>query len=674
MKTTPIERQYSGVIQLEMLRRGMKVTIPVAVVFALIDMAMGMPALGVVEGVAAVLMGALLVATIKLPERVAVIAHLVLLCTFLIFLAVLITGGLTDQGFIWSPGFPFVACFLVGARRGALWSAVYAVIMAAVMLFDWQAFGVHQYTLSEAGYITTAYTVFAFLAYFMNAAQQRSMGENLRLHAAIDQVSDPVYINDQSGRMIFANAAYASNYGSLSLNATGDISSLRRNGVSGEATEELDDSIRRGIAWTGELEVETLNGMRRIRRVVSPIRGVDQHCSVNIDHDITDESERKERQEHAQRLHGLGVLAGGIAHDFNNILTAIMGNAALASIKVPESAPARKFLANIELSSQRAAELCQQMLAYAGKGRFVISEVDLSQLVREMGTLMEVSMHKHVRLSYNLSEQLPAVNVDAAQIQQVVLNLITNANEAIGNAHGEVVLSSGVMDADSAYLESSLSDEKLQEGHYAYIEVVDNGCGMDAKTINKVFEPFFTTKFTGRGLGMSAVLGIVRSHQGALIVQSEPGQGSSFRVLLPVSDSIAVKSKDVGGSIDGVMHGTVLLVDDEPNILEITAIMLAELGLDTLTAHDGLQALEMYRKHLQEIDLVVLDMTMPKMGGAECYRELKRINPDVSVVIASGYDEGETTSQFSGDSLVVFIQKPYSMKTLTETMQAALVV
>ena len=379
---------------------------------------------------------------------------------------------------------------------------------------------------------------------------------------------------------------------------------------------------------------------------------------------------QQEKMEHVQRLESLGILAGGIAHDFNNILTAVMGNAALAGRNIDEISPAREFLSRIETSTQRASDLCKQMLAYSGKGKFVVQAVNLSHLVEEMTRLMEVSIEKNVVIKYHLAENLPAVEADAAQLQQIILNLITNANEAIGSKSGVISFATGVMHADRSYLSQTITDQELPEGRYVFIEVSDTGCGMDATVMHKIFDPFFTTKFTGRGLGMSAVLGIVRGHQGALRIYSEVGKGTTFKVLLPVS-SQDYAQQQARQTDTKYWHsgGTVLVVDDEETVREVATMLLEEMGFKTLSAVDGLDALQLYRKHQSEIVVVLLDMTMPKLDGKECFRELRRINSDVKVILSSGYNEQDATSRFVGQGLAGFLQKPYSPEALHEKIR-----
>jgi len=378
--------------------------------------------------------------------------------------------------------------------------------------------------------------------------------------------------------------------------------------------------------------------------------------------------------EHMQRLESLGVLAGGIAHDFNNILTAILGNAAMAGRKaLVDPLSTQGYLSKIVDSSERASDLCKQMLAYSGKGEFVLQSIDLSEMVGEITNLLEISISKSVIIKYHLTEQLPSVEADIAQIQQVIMNLIINASDAIADKSGVISISTGVMHADRDYLSSTSLDDTLPEGRYVYLEVSDTGSGMDQDTQAKIFEPFFTTKFTGRGLGMSAVLGIVRGHHGAIKLYSEVGRGTTFKVLLPMSDQPVEHLLPADPLVESWhASGTALIVDDEETIREIAGVMLEEMGFATLAAEDGVDGVKIYREHQKNIVVVLMDMTMPKMDGKSCFTELKRINNDVKVVLSSGYNEQEAISRFAGQGLAGFIQKPYTPEALQEKLQQVL--
>ena len=374
--------------------------------------------------------------------------------------------------------------------------------------------------------------------------------------------------------------------------------------------------------------------------------------------------------QHTQKLESLGVLAGGIAHDFNNILTGILGNADLALMKLTPESPVWMNIKDILQGSYNASELCLQMLAYSGKGRFELRPVDIRESVREIAHLMEVSISKKVAMRIEFPDHLPAIYGDAVQVRQVIMNLIMNASEAIGDEQGVIIISAGTGYCTRDYFAGTYLDDNLPEGDYVFLQVSDTGSGMDETTRARIFEPFFTTKFTGRGLGLAAVLGIVRGHQGAIKITSEPGKGSTFRVVFPVSDVVhapAGARPDRSGQWRG--SGTLLLVDDEDSVLTVGKRMLAELGFMVLTASNGREAVEVFTDNKGSISCVILDLTMPQMNGVETFRALKRIKPDAHVVISSGYSEHEISERFTGHHISGFVQKPYRLKELAAILK-----
>ena len=393
---------------------------------------------------------------------------------------------------------------------------------------------------------------------------------------------------------------------------------------------------------------------------------------------ITDISERKQAEQerlrleklffHAQKFESLGVLAGGIAHDFNNILMAILGNAELARMRIGDESSAASNLNEIEKAATRAADLTKQMLAYSGKGRFMVEDLDMNRLLEKMVTLLQVSLPKKVTLRLDRYQPLPTVSADASQMQQIVMNLVINASEAMEDEGGVVTISTGSIECNQGYLTEVWLDETVSEGIYVYLEVADTGCGMDQGTMTKMFDPFFTTKFTGRGLGMAAVQGIVKGHKGAIKVSSELGKGTTFRILLPASGILAELPPLPHGNPNSNTgqwqgSGTVLLVDDEETVRGIGVEMLKLLGFTPITAVDGLDAIRTF-KDLPDIAFVILDLTMPCMGGEQCFRELRELDPEIKVILSSGYNEKEVTGKFAGKGLSGFIQKPYNLSEL----------
>ena len=385
-----------------------------------------------------------------------------------------------------------------------------------------------------------------------------------------------------------------------------------------------------------------------------------------------------QKLEHTQRLESLGVLAGGIAHDFNNLLTTIMGNNDMARRKLhSDNDDIKTNLQRIHSACQHAATLCNQMLAYSGKGRFLVKSLHPSGLVREIARLMEVSIHKNTTIHYQLEEQLPIIQGDPAQLQQVVLNLITNASEAIESDLGEITITTGVIQATAEQLASSRTRDSLAAGDYVHITISDNGCGMDKVTLDKIFDPFFTTKLTGRGLGMSAILGIIRSHHGAILIDSTPGKGTTFQILLPASNTTPHAISDESpenftAESNSQQQQCILVVDDEIDIREVTCTILEDIGYQSIPAANGMEAIELYRQHQNDIHAVLLDMTMPKMNGRACFAELTAINPDVRVILCSGYAEQELHEQFFEKTPASFLQKPYTPDTLLQHIQQCL--
>ena len=373
-----------------------------------------------------------------------------------------------------------------------------------------------------------------------------------------------------------------------------------------------------------------------------------------------------------QKLESLGVLAGGIAHDFNNLLTGVLGNASLAAAEIPAGSEAHGFLMQIEKAASRAADLCRQMLAYSGKGRFDVRAVDLNALIRETMNLLGISISKRARLEFQFAPTLPAVLADATQLRQIVMNLVINASEAIGDRDGIVRVSTGTAILSAEELAAANASPDAKEGNHVWFEVSDTGCGMEPDVLKRIFDPFFTTKFTGRGLGLAAVLGIVRGHRGALTVTSSKGEGTCFRVLLPASKNIADADPQGGQPAEEWKgSGTVLVVDDEDTVRNVTTRLLAFLGFQTVTAKDGREAVDMFPT-LGELRFVLLDLTMPRMDGEQTLRELRKLQPDLRVLIMSGFSPQDVATRFENDRLIDFIQKPFNLAQTREKIRLLL--
>ena len=396
----------------------------------------------------------------------------------------------------------------------------------------------------------------------------------------------------------------------------------------------------------------------------------DKPATLTFMIDITERKQAEQTMVRLQKLESLSVLAGGIAHDFNNLLMGILGYSELAKAELGPESPARNSVERIEESALLAADITKQMLAYSGKGKFVIEPINLSRLIEEMTHLLEAVVSKKSVLKFNMERELPAVDADATQLRQVALNLVTNASEAIGDRSGVINVTTGIMECDADYLVGTYLKEEMEAGIYSYLEVSDTGCGMDEETRAKIFDPFFTTKFAGRGLGLAAVLGIIRGHKGAVKVDSTPGRGSTFRLLFPISTGTAKEKVDTEEHpVYSRISGTILVVDDEESIRALARLVLERSGVKVLTAEDGRKGVEIFRKHQDEISVVLLDMTMPHMGGEEAFDEIRKIRKDVRVILSSGYNEQQVTSNFAGKGLAGFIQKPYRPSELIEKLR-----
>ncbi len=387
-----------------------------------------------------------------------------------------------------------------------------------------------------------------------------------------------------------------------------------------------------------------------------------------------EERSRLEAQvQYTQKLESLGILAGGIAHDFNSLLVGILGNADLALLEMPDTAPLRPSIAHIKVAAQRAAQLTAQMLAYSGRAHRTVEDHDLNTLVEEMRTLLETAVSKSVCLEVDLARPLPGVRADSAQLQQVVMNLVVNASEALGEEGGVVSIRTSATGDDYGEGVRDADGHDVAPGRYIVLEVSDSGAGIDEETQARIFEPFFSTKFIGRGLGLAATHGIVRGHGGTILLDSTPSEGSSFKVLLPALDRVVVPgtvSVDAPAGWKG--SGTALVIDDEEIVRVVAGRALESLGLDVVTACDGLEGVEVLRERQHEITCVLLDLKMPRMDGREAFEHLRSIRDDLPILIMSGYDEQETRAMFGDADLSGFVQKPFRRAQLARFLRNVL--
>ena len=494
------------------------------------------------------------------------------------------------------------------------------------------------------------------------------------ISAAVDVAQDSLFWVNAAAGFEFVNAAACQGLGytrdEFRALTVPDIDSS----ITPESWKANWEMVRKGATGVRETTHRRKDGTSRfveIARVMVVSDG--RELMFASARDITDRRQAEDALRQSQKLESLGILAGGIAHDFNNLLTVVLGNLNLAQMHLPEHTPAQPYLANMEATVLRATELTRQMLAYSGRGHFLVEPQDLNAVVREVTHLLEVSIPKKIWLRFDLEPGLPAIQADAAQIQQVVMNLVTNASDAIGEMEGIIHLSTSVTVLDEGELRSTYRMESLVPGRYVLLEVADTGIGMSQEVLARIFDPFFTTKATGRGLGLSAMLGILRGHGAGLRIASEVGRGSSFRICFPASDERPAKpASDLETTSFHPLRGRILLVDDEDLILQTIGSALETLGLGVLTARDGLEALEQFQKAGSRPDLVLMDLTMPRMDGREAFLAMHDLDPSIPVVLSSGFTERDSTNALSGLEPAGFLQKPYQIRELRRMLQRVL--
>lgn len=544
--------------------------------------------------------------------------------------------------------------------------------------------------------LAAGFVITLLLALFINSLVQRTArieeevqertrqlrASEARLQDIVDHSPAIIFLKDRDGRHLLCNEPFARacrrTRDEIIGRTDGDLFGAEQAAIFRQSDEAV---LQSGRPVQTEQTVETPAG--RVVCLVMKFPLLDEQgqpyalCGI-----ATDITERKTAEEHrlalerklleAQKLESLGVLAGGIAHDFNNILTSILGNTTLAALDLPENHKVKRQLTQIERAAQRAADLCAQMLAYAGRASFITAPVNLSQLVRDTAALLEVSAAKKVRLELLLNDAVPAVMGDATQLRQIVMNLVINAVDAMGErTDGHVIVRTFTRDFTPGAFAQAIQSPKLPSGLYVGLEVADNGSGMPPEVLARIFEPFFTTKFSGRGLGLAAVIGIVQSHDGALFVDSTPGRGTTFRLFLPATSAHAKpgSGSPFAAALSHPLRGTILVVDDEPSVREVARETLGLLGLTVLEAADGNAAIELVRTYTGAIDLVLLDLTMPGLAGDETLRRLREVRSDLRAVIMSGYSEGETMQRCASLGVAGYLPKPFNVAALTAKLQ-----
>ncbi len=444
---------------------------------------------------------------------------------------------------------------------------------------------------------------------------------------------------------------------------------MRRAMAEGLPVRNFEETIIRADGSKVELLVNTVP----IRDASGQIRGcIGTYQDITTQQKMAAERIESERRlQEIQKLESIGVLAGGVAHDFNNLLTAILGYTHLLRQELPPETTAQTMLARVENSARQAAELCKQLLAYAGKGNYAMRPTSLNEVIRKAADSLD-SSRPDVRVRLALGDDLPKIRGDVAQLRQLFLNLFTNATEAMEGRAGEIVIRTGAAEVSSSQLATFFPGHSFKGGSCVFVEVTDEGSGMDQATQARIFEPFFTTKFVGRGLGLPAALGIIHGHRGAISVRSQAGVGTSVQLFLPVDASSAAPLPAVGPARDPKATLSVLVVDDEPAIREFAGAVLSRAGFSVVTACDGAEAVGLVRGHPQAFAAVMLDLTMPRLNGEDTLRMLRELNPRLPAVLVSGYSESMVHERFAGADLVEVLSKPFAPEAVVSLMKAVI--
>ncbi|MFZ4620735.1 MAG: PAS domain S-box protein [Bacteroidota bacterium] len=475
---------------------------------------------------------------------------------------------------------------------------------------------------------------------------------------------DSIYVIGLDDRVLYVNTIGAKQFGrSPGSIIGGKRSELFPKTIAEQQQVSIQKVLTTGLSVSNEMPIQFGDRQAWLSNWLVPMRdGNGEIVAVmGIGRDITESKKSEQALRQAQKLESIGTLAGGIAHDFNNLMNAVLGQSALALQKLSKENPAAANIQKAIKASERVADLTKQLLAYSGRGKFVIDEIDLNMLVKENVQILGVSIPKTAKLLYELASPSLKFRGDISQIQQVIMNLIINAGEAMDPNPGTIIVRTGMIEIEQQNNEySKYTTAPLAPGSYVMLQVKDSGCGISEETLTRIFDPFFTTKFTGRGLGLAAVLGIIKGHKGGLRIESEVGKGTLFEIIFPLvaaSQTNEVPEKKVV-SVDG-SGITILAIDDEAAVIELLEDVLCEINFTLISALDPLEGIEIYRRDHQKISLVVLDYSMPNMDGKATFEELLKINKDVKVLLCSGYSEEETLSVFGADRPTGYFQKPY---------------
>jgi PAS domain S-box-containing protein len=513
------------------------------------------------------------------------------------------------------------------------------------------------------------------MALYKHQAESRLRASERRYHTTLASIADAVIATDAVGRITFLNPVAEA------------LTGWRLEEASGRPLEEV-FQLREAARGSIGSVLTTRDGCEvPIEDSAAPIHDDEGQVTgtVLVFRDVSQKqlADQQRRQLEAQmlqsqKLESLGLLAGGIAHDFNNLLTGILGYTNLAAFQLPPDSPASSLLREAEKAAHRAAELVRPLLAYAGKGRFVTQAIDLNALVQEMLVLLQTLISHKAILRTEFASEVLCIDADVAQVRQVVMNLITNASESLQDREGILTLRTGSIQIEDPRSYSSHATPDAPPGEYVFFEVSDTGCGMTPDVLSRIFDPFFTTKFSGRGLGLAAVQGIIHGHRGILRISSVPDQGSQFQVLFPRSGSpvaapkTSILSPEVAALFRGQSQGSILVVDDEETVRILAQRILQEAGFQVVVAEDGEEAVTAFRVARTTIQMVLIDLTMPGLDGLEATRAIYRLRDDVPVILMSGYGEPHVLSHLADLRFAAFLQKPFVAETLLRTLHQVL--
>ena len=530
------------------------------------------------------------------------------------------------------------------------------------------------------------------MALYRKQAEARLRKMERWLATTLSSIGDGVLATDRAGRITYINAMGEAITGWSREAALGrnfyEVFVVQKEPVRAPLTDLLERAALDGVTFSLEEghSLRTRGGeLRALDDTIAPIREDDGLLTGYVAV-FRDGSARKEAQQRrlqmeqkvreAQRFESLGLMAGGIAHDFNNLLSVITLRTSISRTQVAEGSEVGKSLREIETAANRAAQLCNQMLVYAGKKALTMKALDLSGVVRNAEPLLQAALRNRAALVLKLEDGLPSVVADNAQIQQAILNLVLNGAEALASPGGQLTVRTRRFRATRSFLSQCHLGADLSEGEYASLEISDSGHGMGQEMLVRIFDPFFTTKFTGRGLGLSAVLGTVHAHGGTIAVQSAPGKGTTFQILFPLMQLAAPSEptsvSDTPSKSQWQGSGRALLVDDDAAIRSVGSLILSQCGFEAETAENGQQGVQKLLARGGDYRVVLLDLTMPGIHGDRVLKIIRSHFPRLPVVLISGYTEENVERLYAADDRTIFLHKPYSLDQLHAKLTALL--